>query len=91
MDERLGAVDRVEDPAAGGAGGAGEPELLAQDGVVGEASLDARAQELFGAAVGDRHRGEIGLGLDLDPGLVVGQRRASRLVGDLDREVEQLA
>ena len=68
-----------------------EPVLFAQDGVIGEPPLDARAQQLLGAAIGDRHRREIGLGLDLDPGLVVRQGRAPRLVGDLDREVEQLS
>ena len=65
----LGAVDRVEDPAATGVGGAlGQslvsPKLLADDPVVGSGRPEVRAQQLLGRTVGIADRGEVRLGLD---------------------------
>ena len=64
MDERLGAVDRVENPAeAARARPLGK--LLAEDAVVGKRRGDALPQVLFRPAVGHGDRRVVALQLDV--------------------------
>ena len=64
VDERLGAVDRVEDPAkAARARPLGK--FFAQDGVVGKGRGDAAAEEFFRPAVGGGDRRIVALAFDL--------------------------
>ena len=63
VNERLGAVDGVEDPAEA-APSRPLGQFLAQDGVVGKALGDAAAEVLFRPAVGHGHRRIVRLPLD---------------------------
>jgi hypothetical protein len=57
-------VDRVEDPARRGVVAAGDPELLAHDGLPLALGEDRLPQRLLRRAVGHRHRRQVGLRLD---------------------------
>ena len=88
--ERLGAVDRVEDPGAR-AGALPLRLLLADDRVVREPAADLVAEEALGGAIGLGHGREIGLVLHVQVG------RAEPLECDrigairqLDQEFERL-
>ena len=86
--ERLGAVDRVEDPGA-----PAPPARLAlffpEDRIVGEARLDALPQEPLPAAVGLGDRRPVGLRDHLEAGRAEElQRQRARLARDLHGEFE---
>ena len=89
VDERLGAVDRVQDP--GPAGGPGDVGLLlAHDGVVWEGLADPLAQQSFGAPVGHRDRRAVVLALDGEVGLSeVPEGQLTGLPGDVHGELDQ--
>ena len=83
-DERVGAVDRIDDPAVARVAIVAA-EFLADDGVIGKARVDETPQQLFRLAIGDRHRRPIGLALDRDAGLIVRERQTARLPRGVDR------
>jgi hypothetical protein len=88
--EGLGAVDRVEDPAVGGAG-ARLALLLAQDAVAGVAGLDQLAHQPLRGAVGRRHGRLVLLQLGGQVGLEVAQGQLAGLPCQVGREVAQVA
>ena len=87
-DERLGAVDRIDDPAPA-ARAARLAELFAEDPVAGERGRQRGPQPLLGPAVGDRNGTAVGFRLDHQPRLEVAEREAARFVGSAacDREL----
>ena len=88
VDERLGAVDGVEDPAeSAGAGPLGQ--LLAQDGVLGKGLGDAASEVLFGLPIGHRDRRVVCFALDLEiiPAEML-QGNPAGLPGRLDRQFQ---
>ena len=83
----LGAVDRVDDPAALRV--AGRAELLADDGVARASAGEALAHHLLHRAVGLGDRREIGLGVDHEVGgAKARQRDVVGGVGELEGERE---
>ena len=68
MDERLCAVDRVEDPGATRPSG-GVRLLFPDDAVVGEGCGDPIAEQALGGAVGDGDRGAVRLAFHGEVGL----------------------
>ncbi len=87
--ERLGPVDRVDDPAAAG-GTRGLGLLLAEHAVVGEPGGDPFPDEALGVPIGGGDRRAVGLAVDGEvAGLEPAQGRLAGLAGDVDGEVEQ--
>ena len=79
--EVLGAVDRVDHPAAGAV--AGRVELLALDGVARPGPLELGPDVLLGGAVGVGHRREVRLALDDEVlGAEPGDRHPLHRVGE---------
>ena len=62
VDERLRAVDRIDDPAEGAVAGP-VGQFFAHDRIVGKGLGNAIAKMLFRAAVGRRHRRIVALAL----------------------------
>ena len=88
--ERLGAVDRVEDPAPPG-GALRRRLLLAEHAVAGERLGQPLAEEPLGVAVGRRHRRAVTLALDLQVGgAEPPQRPLAGRPQQRDRGVERL-
>ena len=90
VDERVSAVNRIDEPAAAGA-----PYvfafLFAEDGIVGEASLDLRAQEFFRLAVGRGHPRAVSLALGREGAPKVAQSDLARRARKLRGRFHQLA
>ena len=88
MDEGLGAIDGVDDPAQAGSS-ALAAVLLAQDGVLGVAGFDLGAQVLLGLAVGLGDGCSIRLGIHRHTIVEVRQGELPGLVGDVAGKCEQ--
>ena len=88
MDEALGAVDGVDDPAVVGVA-LGAALLLAENRVAGEEPGDALADDLLRLAVGPGDGRGVGLGLDRDLGVEVSERPPAREVGGVGGDGEQ--
>ena len=82
IDECLGAIDRIENPAMRRAG-IGLTLFLAQNAVVRIACGDQLAHQALGLAVRDGHRRIVGLGIRHDAGLEVAQGDAPGQPGEL--------
>src|SRR5262249_21073151 len=74
-DEVLGAVDRIDDPAAPLI--ADCTELLAEEAVRGKRVAEHLADRLLGALVGLRHRRGVGLQRDVEASAVVLHRHVA--------------
>ena len=86
--ERVGAVDRIDDPASARRSGA-LAGFLADDRVVGKALHDTVAQVGLGFAIGNRDGGAVGLAIDLERAAKMAQRQLARAARDIDREIGQ--
>jgi hypothetical protein len=89
-DEGPGAVERVDDPADGGAAPAGTL-LLAEDRVIRIRPLDHRPHGALGLAVGARDRRAVGLHLDRRTGVEVGERAGAAGARRVDGDGEEIA
>jgi pimeloyl-ACP methyl ester carboxylesterase len=87
-DERLRAVDGIDDPAVVRVA-ARLAQLLAEDRVAWEAGLDETAEELLRLAVGDGDEGLVLLPLDRDLALEVTEGEAPGLPGGVGGEIEE--
>src|SRR5262249_19341003 len=81
--------ERVDDPAIRRTPAA-LALLLAEDGMIGEATCDAGPHRRLRLAVGTRDRGPVGLQLDAASRVEVGERAPPALARHLDRDREEL-
>jgi hypothetical protein len=83
VDERLRAVNRVDEPAESGPLLFLGTELLAHDGMLRITPLDLRSDELLRSPVGSRDRRKVTLEIRLETGLVITQGQSACLIGSL--------
>ena len=87
-DERLGAVDRIDDPLIARRARRG-PRFLAQEGVRGKRAEQLAAEDRLCGAVGVGHRRGVGLHVHHEAGVAEPAERVSpREPGGGDRHVE---
>ena len=67
MNERLGAVNGVDEPAVRGVGAGSFTKFFAHNGVLRVSLLNRCADKLFRRAVGNGHRRAIGLVVWMQP------------------------